>query len=60
MWRQAKWCTKTTPNVASKMILNWRTKNVPNGDYDLTVDANMGDADPSPVHALPVRVTLTN
>ena len=47
---------RSTPNVAGKMALNWRMKDAPKGEYDLTIEGHAGAA--GTVTSAPIRVKI--
>jgi len=47
--------TRRTPNVAPKMALNWRLKDAPVGEYELTLIGRAGD---QTVTGSPVKVKV--
>ena len=48
---------RSTPNVAAKMAINWRMKDVPSGDYDVTIEGAAGD---TLLASAPIRVKIVN
>lgn len=50
--------TKATPNVAAKMALNWRMKDLPSGAYDIWLDGTAGKR--TAIVSSTIRVRLDN